>query len=78
MTSLHRIEIVDHFKRWTYTNRIVLEMWRIELLWFVLGTHTIRVSRYCHIFNCLTRLSSHTCAHRVTTVMTEKWADNCR
>ena len=44
MTGLHRIQVVDHFKRWTYTNRKELEMWRIELLWSVLGTHAIRVS----------------------------------
>ena len=91
MSSLHCIQVVDHF---IVFKRNVLKKWRMELLCTVLGTHTIRVSYYCHIFNYLTfytadnltdrqtdRLSPHTCAHSVTGTLTqlhEKWEDNCR
>jgi len=55
MTSLHRIQVVDHFN--SYTNGKVLEMWRIELLCSVLGTHTITIPCYYHKFNCSTQLN---------------------
>ena len=55
------VSIVSKLLIISNTNRKLLEMQRIELLCSVLGTHTIRVPCYCHIFNCLTRLSPHTC-----------------
>ena len=85
MTGLHCIQVVDHFKRWMYRNRKELEMWRIELLCSVLGTHTITMPCYYHMFNCSTQLNlycrqtdrqnwlfiPHTCVHRVTTTITQ-------
>ena len=79
MTGLHRIQIVDHFN--SYTNRKVLEMWRIEILFGlylgirVIVTYSTQLNLYCRQTD---RPSPHTCAHRVTTAMTEKWEDNCR
>ena len=53
MPGLRRIRVVDHFKKAddTNVNKKELEMWRIEPLWSLSGTHTL-------IFNVIVEFSN--------------------
>jgi len=50
MTSLHHIQVVDHFRRWTIQIEKCVKVRGLNCF----ALYTIRVPCYYHIFNCLT------------------------